>query len=110
MATVRVPAALVVGSVAVSFTASYLPAFEGRPVIAPVLLLMFRPGGRPVALHVSAGLAVVSVAVGLMSTATPVYTCVFAGAVTLTVPAVETAQMNDTEPFAPVESVAVTVA
>ena len=53
MATVRVPTALVVASVAVSFTASYLPAFEGRPVIAPVLSLMLRPGGRPVAPHVS---------------------------------------------------------
>ena len=81
MATVRVPTALVVASVAVSFTARYFPAFEGRPVIAPVLLLMARPGGRPVAPHVSVALALVSVALGLMSTATPVYTCVFAGAV-----------------------------
>src|SRR5580658_5856077 len=102
MATVRVPAALVVVSVAVSFTALYLPAFEGRPVIAPVVLLMHRPGGRPDWVQVRAGLPAVSVALGLMSTATPVYTCVFAGAVTAIFSAGPTVTVKSTVSVAPV--------
>src|ERR1700683_743510 len=107
MATVTVPAALAAASVAVSFTASYFPAFEGRPVMAPVLLLRARPGGRPAALHVSADLAAVSVALGWMSTATPVYACVLAGAVTLTAEAAVMVQVKVLAPRSSSASVGV---
>ncbi len=77
------PVAFVV-SLAVTVTVD-VPAVVGVPVIRPVVALIDRPAGRPVALYVSVWPAALSVALTCRLTAVPVGVLWLAGAVTVTV-------------------------